>query len=166
MIRSIARFMVCGMLLAGAGVPGLAADGAKIRLKLFSLDMLKQNSGNYRKGCMVDLWQHNKDRWDDKFPFVFHWSLADPEEFVNPVIKVGDDFIELERIATGGGEKGYRLHPHQLFRSLDGKYHVIMNLTLVEEPGEVIEVTKGAMTVIHDGKPPFRVPVAGAGGCL
>ena len=113
------KFALVGLTLSFAFQA--QADDATIDLELFNLDELERvpDIASVR-GCSYALIQHNKDRWDSKYPFVFFQPLVDSPYPTEAYISVKGEFIALEEIATGGGDKDGGLPPYQFFRSFDG----------------------------------------------
>ena len=142
------------------------ADDLTIDLELFNLDEVAAVPGIVDvKGCSYALIQHNKDRWDSKYPFVFFQPLVDSPYPTEAYIAVDGEFIALEEIASGGQGEDGSMAPIQFFRSFDGEYLVFLDLVIGEAVADIIEIDSGLVTVIATGKKPFRSRVYGAKGC-
>ena len=158
------KFALFGIFLA-MSFQAQAADELNIDLELFNLDELEKVPDIAPvRGCSYALIQHDKDRWDSKYPFVFFQPLVDSPYPTEAYISVSGEFIALEEIATGGGENG-DFPPYQFFRSFDGEYLVFLDLVVGEAVADIIEIDSGLVTVIATGKKPFRSRVYGAKGC-
>ncbi|WP_349357845.1 DUF1176 domain-containing protein [Stappia sp.] len=116
--------------------------------------------------CRVTLWQANRDPGSDRFATVFLEDLDFDHLRAPARLRIGDDVVNLTRIATGGAAAGYDLHAVQLYRSADGDTRVILDLAFAPEEGEAVEIESGKLTIVRQGFLPFRMDVKGGAGCM
>jgi hypothetical protein len=131
------------------------------------LELSERTEVDRSKGCSVVLWQHNRDPETDKFAYLFVETLVGKNHTRQPArIKIGGVDKTLKRVAKGGRTTGYDLFEFQLYQLPAANEFVILELKLAEEQGETVDVEAGKMTVIMDGKLPFRTAVKGNAGCM
>jgi len=142
--------------------PALAADeAARLDIRLFREADIPPPAA-----CRVTLWQANRAPASDRFASVFLEDL-DFDHLRTPArLRIGDDVVDLTRIATGGAAAGYDLHAVQLYRSDDGDTRVILDLAFAPEEGEAVEIEGGKLTIVRQGFLPFRMDVKGGAGCM
>lgn len=135
--------------------------------KDIDLELFEKSEVDRSKGCTVVLWQHNRDPETDKFSYLFVETLIGQNFNRQPArIKIGGVVKTLKRVAKGGKTTGYDLYEFQLYQLPAANEFVVLELKLAEVEGETVDVEAGKMTVIMDGKPPFRASVRGNAGCM
>jgi hypothetical protein len=169
LLKSISVWIIALVFLGATSIGSNSdalADDLKVDLELFNLDELEQVPDMVDvRSCSYALMQHDKDRWDSKYPFAFFQPIIDSPYPTSAYISVSGGFIALEEIAAGSSNNGFNLSPYQLYRSFDGEYLVFLDLVLGEEVADIIEIESGVITVVATGKKPFKVRVIGAKGC-
>jgi len=159
--RGLAFLLASGLWASSS--PGWAQTPPKD----VDLELFERSEVDRSKGCSVVLWQHNRDPETDKFAYVFVETLAGENHTRRPArIKIGGVDTTLKRVAKGGKTTGYDLSEYQLYQLPAANEFVILELKLAEEQGETVDVESGKMTVITDGKLPFRTAVKGNAGCM
>lgn len=159
--RGLAILFACG-LFACASQAAAETPQKKVDLELFEKSEVDRS-----KGCSVVLWQHNRDPETDKYAYLFAETLIGQNFTRQPGrIKIGGVVKTLKRLAKGGKTTGYDLYEFQLYQLPAANEFVVLELKLAEEEGETVDVQDGRMTVIMDGKQPFRVSVKGNAGCM
>lgn len=167
MMRSGFLSLALAPLLAGLGSVALAqqptpAPSQEIDLKLFDKAEIDRS-----KGCTVALWQQNRDPENDRYAIVFGEQLRGQNHLRDAArIKIGNQVIPLQRIATGGKSEGYGLYPFQLYRMPDEQGYVVLDLKLGALEGEAIDIESGKLMVSMLGKQAFRMSVKGGAGCM
>jgi hypothetical protein len=159
--RGLATLFACGLLACASQA------SAETPPKDIDLELFEKSEVDRSKGCSVVLWQHNRDPEIDKFAYLFAETLVGPNHTRQPArIKIGGVVKTLKRIAKGGKTTGYDLYEFQLYQLPAANEFVVLELKLAEEEGESVDVQAGKITVIMDGKEPFRVSVKGNAGCM
>jgi hypothetical protein len=159
--RGLAVLLVSVMLAHHS--PGWAETAPKdIDLELFESSEVDRSTG-----CSIVLWQHDRDPDADKFAYLFVESLVGQDNARRPArIRIGGVDKTLKRVAKGGRTTGYDLFEFQLYQLPAANEFVILELELADEQGETVDVEAGKMTVVMDGKLPFRTAVKGNAGCM
>jgi len=159
--RGLAILFACGLLAC------TSQASAETPPKSIELELFEKSEIDRSKGCSVVLWQHNRDTETDKYAYLFAETLVGEDFTRQPArIKIGGVVKTLKRLAKGGKTTGYDLYEFQLYQLPAANEFVVLQLELAEEEGEAIDVLAGKMTVILDGKEPFRVSVKGNAGCM
>ena len=159
--RGLAMLFACGLL---AYTSHVSADTPP---KDIDLELFEKSEVDRSKGCTVVLWQHNRDPETDKYAYLFAETLVGQNFNRQPArIKIGGDVKTLKRVAKGGKTTGYDLYEFQLYQLPAANEFVVLELKLAEVEGESVDVEAGKMTVIMDGKPPFRASVKGNAGSM
>ena len=144
-----------------APAPPVAAALPKIDLKLFDKAEVDRS-----KGCSVVLWQSDRDPDKDRFAYLMVETLGKNHVREATRIKIGADILTFRRVAVGGAKEfGYKSFPYQLYKMDKEESFLILDLKLADEPGEVVEIDGGTMTVIRPKFPPFVANVKGNAGC-
>lgn len=133
----------------------------RIDLKLFETAEIDRS-----KGCTFVLWQDNRDPDKDRYAYAFAETLGRNHVRENARIRVGSETLTFRRIAVGGAKEfGYKSFPYQLYKMDKEDSFLILDLKLQDEPGEVVDVTSGTLTIVRPKLPPFAVSVKGNAGC-
>lgn len=132
----------------------------KIELKLFDKAEVDRS-----KGCSVVLWQDDRDPDKDRYAYLFVEPLGPNHARTVARVKIGNEVLMFTRIAVGGRAFGYGLHPWQTYQRGNETSYLLLSLKLEDEPGEIVDIVEGRMTVIQPGKPPFVATVKGNAGC-
>lgn len=166
-----ALFCLAGLTTAKAQAPATApatppapatapAPLPRIELKLFDKAEVDRS-----KGCSVVLWQDDRDPDKDRYAYLFVEPLGANHVRTVARVKIGNEILMFTRIAVGGRAFGYGLHPWQTYQRGNETSYLLLNLKLEDEPGEIVDIVEGRMTVIQSGKPPFVATVKGNAGC-
>ncbi len=159
--RGLTLLLACGLLASTS--PGSAQTSPKD----VDLELFEKSEVDRSKGCTVVLWQHNRDPETDKFAYLFAETLVGQTFNRQPArIKISGVDKTLKRVAKGGKTTGYDLYEFQLYQLPTANEFVVLELKLAEPEGEAVDVEAGKLTVIMDGKPPFRASVKGNAGCM
>lgn len=156
-----------GLALAGlalacavsAAAAARADDSTEIDLRLFGKDRLDGFDG-----CRLALWQHNRDPETDRFAFVLFQPFGGDGAPLPAWMKIGDDVIELEPVASGG-DAGGGLAEYQVFKDTTSGAFALVDIATAQDAGGGMEIADGRLTLVMNGKLPFRIKVRGFSGC-
>ncbi len=157
---SLAPLLLGAWLFAG----GAAAQTAQpeVDLKLFDKADVDRT-----KGCTVALWQSNRNPDQDKFAYLFIEHLTGRNNARQPArIRIGNQPVTFQRIATGGKGSGYGLFEYQLYKGAGPDEFLILELKLGPIEGEAVDIESGTMSVVLKGRQVFRAAVKGGAGCM
>lgn len=150
--------------VAGVSTGALAQTAPvtpKIDLKLFETAEVDRS-----KGCTFVLWQDNRSPDKDRYAYAFAETLGRNHVREASRVKVGSEVLTFRRVAVGGAKEfGYKTFPYQLYKMDKEDSFLILDLKLEDEPGEVVDVTGGTLTIVRPKLPPFALSVKGNAGC-
>ena len=151
---------------AALAAPALA-QGAPAKAPDLAVKLFEAREANRQQGCTFVLWQANRDPEKDRYAYAFVEPLGTNENRRPARIKIGERVVELTRIAVGGAKVGYGVHPFALYREKAGMDGVkaFLEIKAADEPGEVVEVAEGTLTIVQAGFAPFAMRVKGNAGC-
>jgi len=130
----------------------------EIDLKLFGENVIEGWDG-----CRFALWQKNRDPAEDRYAYVFFAPIPDGEA-LPAWVKIGDQVQEVSKIEIGSVDTGM-LEPFRLYRDVDGKLTVLMEIIDQARSDRGIEINDGRLTFLHNDKFPFAIRVRGLNGC-
>jgi hypothetical protein len=162
---SLVRFasgLVAAVLLSGSALAQVPQPQPAIDLKL-----MDKTEADRARGCTVALWQSNKDPVTDRYATLFIEQLTGNNNARQPArIKVGNDVLQMRRVAVGGKTSGYGLFEFQLYKLPADDDFVILELKLGPIEGEAVDIEGGTMSVVMKGRQVFRANVKGGAGCM
>jgi hypothetical protein len=145
--------------LALSGSDTLAEDGdPSIDLRLFG-----QNVIEGYEGCHLAFWQANKSPEIDKYAYVLYAPFNDGEE-LPAWMKVGQTVYEMQREDTVS-VNDRALEPLRLYRSSNGAYTALLEVTDQHTDRDNIIADKAKLTITQSKHYPFVISVKGGIYC-
>lgn len=129
-------------------LPVRAFDDHPVDVKLFGNDVI----GDYN-GCHFAFWQENKDPAQDKYPYIFYAPIHDAVALPGWV-QIGKKVHEMERLDQSS-DSGLP-DKYQLYRSLDNKISLIMEIKEQSRNGDFIEIGSAQITLVQPDTFPFK----------
>ncbi|MEM8649568.1 MAG: hypothetical protein AAGF54_03465 [Pseudomonadota bacterium] len=125
-----------------------ASEDHDIDLKLFGRDVIEDYDG-----CRFALWQENKDPESDKYPYIFYAPIHDGGELPG-WMQIGTDVFEMYRLDRDRDDEF--VDRHQLYRSQDETYSLIMEINEQNTSGDDILISDARITLVRKGFFPFK----------
>lgn len=162
LMRSLTGCLLALLAATSARAQGPAAPvDTKIDLRLMT-----KAEADMATGCTVALWQANRNPDKDDYVYALV-EKVDPKGTRQPArLKLGNEIVQMRRVAVGGKSTGYGLYEYQLFKMTQDSAYATLELKLGPVEGEAVEIESGSMTITLPGRLPFRVLVKGSAGCM